>query len=106
MVDAYSPMLDAEPPLGEMGDAQHISVHVDDDGDVTVDIGGHDEPPPDPGPSKFNDNLADVLDEYELDKIAGDLLDGIEEDDAGRQEWLQQCAKFIDLLGIGPLKTA
>lgn len=106
MVDAYSPMLDAEPPLGEMGDAQHISVHVDDDGDVTVDIGGHDEPPPpDPGPSKFNDNLADVLDEYELDKIAGDLLDGIEEDDAGRQEWLQQCAKFIDLLGIGPLKT-
>ena len=49
---------------------------------------------------KFNANLAEELDEAELNRIAQELMEGIEADDQSRQEWLATRARGIDLLGL------
>lgn len=49
---------------------------------------------------KFDANLAESLEESELDIIASDLLQGIEEDDQSRQEWLSTHSEGMKLLGL------
>lgn len=68
------------------------------DGSVTIDLN-----PQGPDKSKnvaFGDNLAEVIDEGELARIASELLQAIEADDQSRQEWLETRAKGIDMLGF------
>jgi hypothetical protein len=48
----------------------------------------------------FDANLAEDMDDFELNRIASDLLAGIKADDDSRQEWLQSHAEGIDLLGF------
>lgn len=45
-------------------------------------------------------NLASQIDELELNRIASDLLQGIEQDDASRSEWLTTHADGLKLLGL------
>lgn len=49
---------------------------------------------------KHNANLADAIDDTELNKIASDLIQGIEQDDASRSEWLTTHADGLKLLGL------
>ena len=49
---------------------------------------------------KWYDNLADVIDGNELSRIAEDLLRGIEADQQSREEWLQERANGLRLLGL------
>lgn len=49
---------------------------------------------------EFTENLAEHLSEWELQRIGSDLLEGIQQDDQSRQEWLQTRAKGLDLLGL------
>lgn len=46
------------------------------------------------------ENLAEFLDEGDLDNIAGDLVVLIEEDEQSRAEWLEHRAKGVELLGL------
>ena len=48
----------------------------------------------------FNSNLAETIDENELDKIAGDLLDDIKNDIQSRSEWETSFNRGIDYLGF------
>lgn len=50
--------------------------------------------------SKFNDNLAEKIEQPELDRISAELLLGIQEDDRSRTDWLETRAKGIRLLGL------
>lgn len=50
-------------------------------------------------PEKFDDNLAEFIPEAELNKIASDLLRGIEDDIQSSAEWRQNLAQGIKLLG-------
>ncbi|RUV07946.1 hypothetical protein EOA79_02330 [Mesorhizobium sp. M1A.F.Ca.IN.020.03.2.1] len=50
--------------------------------------------------SKFNDNLAEKIEQAELDRISAELLLGIQEDDRSRSDWLDTRAKGIRLLGL------
>ena len=68
-----------------------------DDGTVTIQFA---EPEKPKKKSSFDDNLADDIDPNELARIAEDLLEGIQQDDQSRSEWLQQRADGLDLLGI------
>ena len=68
-----------------------------DDGTITIQLG---EPEKPKKPSGFEDNIADDVDPFELTRIANDLLEGIEQDDRSRSEWLQQRADGLDLLGL------
>lgn len=71
----------------------------EDDGTVTVDL--------DPQrsqatsrPSKFNDNLAEIIDEGELGRISQELISGIQQDDQSRAEWLETRAQGLRILGL------
>ena len=50
--------------------------------------------------SDHDANLAEVLDEGILNRIAEELLEGIEADDDSRQDWLNARKKGIELLGM------
>ena len=49
---------------------------------------------------KWYDNLADHIDETELSRISEDLLRGIEDDISSREEWVEERAAGIRLLGL------
>lgn len=51
-------------------------------------------------PTDFNANLAEFMDESELNRIAADLITGIQNDEQSRAEWLSMYADGIKLLGL------
>ena len=78
--------------------AGDLVVSVDDDGGVTVKT--HQEPPKQSLDEGFDENLAERPElEYALSGIAEDILEGIDSDLASRQEWVDNWAAGLDLLG-------
>ena len=81
-------------------DGNLISIEHDD-GSITVSLNGpiasaaEDENPP-----GWFDNLVDRIDDFELARIADDLLRGIDEDLQTRKEWVEDRATGIRLLGL------
>lgn len=73
----------------------YIEIHHPD-GSVTIDT----DPSTDAKDTKHDDNLAEHLSDAELNRIADQLLEGIEADIEGRAEWLNTRAQGIDLLGL------
>ena len=72
-----------------------------DDGSVTVSLDG--KPIDGPGSRKAGgwfDNLVDEIDDMELARIADDLLRGVGDDIQSRQEWIDDRAQGISLLGL------
>ena len=67
------------------------------DGSVLFDLNPRTDRPRD---DRFDANLANELEEGELNSIATELLEGIARDDASRKEWLADYKKGIDLLGL------
>ena len=65
-------------------------VIVDFEGDVTEDLVGPDH----------NSNLADFLEDGDLEKMAADLIDDFESDRTSRNEWSRSYIKGLDLLGM------
>lgn len=49
---------------------------------------------------RFNRNIASEIDQDELDRIASELLEGIQRDEDSRKEWLDTRARGIKLLGL------
>ena len=50
--------------------------------------------------SKFGENLAETLDERELNTIANELIGSFEDDLDSRNDWFQTYTEGLDLLGI------
>lgn len=81
-------------------DENKPAIHIEhDDGSITIDFNQpeEDETPKD---SKFDDNLAEKLDDGTLGGIASTLLEGIQRDIDSRKEWLDTRALGISLLGL------
>lgn len=71
------------------------------DGSVSVSLDG--KPIDGPGarePGGWFSNLVDDIDQGELNRIADDLLRGINDDLTSRQEWIDDRAQGINLLGL------
>ena len=51
-------------------------------------------------PSKFGENLAESLDERELNTIATELVGSYEDDVDSRSDWFSTYTEGLDLLGI------
>lgn len=69
------------------------------DGSVIIDM----NPAPDWGSdedSNFDENLADKLDAMQLSRIASELLEGIEDDENSRSQWLADRDNGLSLLGL------
>lgn len=72
------------------------------DGAITVSLDGR---PIETAKSKAKDqewfaNLADEIDEGELNKIAEDLLEQIDQDAESRKDWIEDRASYIRMMGL------
>tara|TARA_R110001592_G_scaffold6808_2_gene37297 strand:- start:221 stop:2656 length:2436 start_codon:yes stop_codon:yes gene_type:complete len=74
---------------------EETELFVQPDGSV---IRGSDMP--EEKPSKFGENLAETLDDRELNTIANELVGSFEEDVDSRTDWFQTYVEGLDLLGI------
>ena len=68
-----------------------------EDGGVIVYVGPKRIPKED---VEFDDNLAEVLPESQLNSIADDLLRLIDQDNESRREWLETRARGMELMGL------
>ncbi|MAO24455.1 MAG: hypothetical protein CMJ25_27225, partial [Phycisphaerae bacterium] len=67
------------------------------DGSVEISLMPDDE---DDIESKFEDNLAEKLDEEELGKIADELMESVDADVQSRKEWADTYVEGLDVLGF------
>lgn len=102
---AISVVVDEAPQEGddvpEFDDSGAIVRIEHGDGSVTVSLDG--KPLDDADKKKrggWFDNLVDDIEEMELARIADDLLRGIEDDLETRQEWVEDRAQGLKLLGL------
>ena len=79
----------------EVGDMPEIEIILDEDGGATIEIGENESEDVD-----FYANLAEVLDDDVLSKIAIDLSAFFEADKSSRSDWEQTYAKGLELLGM------
>jgi len=74
-------------------DAPDIEVILEDDGSAVVEISEDDD-------VDFYSNLAEVIDEDELNQISLDLLALFEADKSSRSDWEDMYSKGMELLGL------
>ena len=84
--------VDEVPPFPE----EEIELEVEDEDGVLIDL----EPQIESPQTNFEDNLAEVLPDDSLSKLASELIGYFEEDKESRSEWYTAFAKGLDLLGI------
>jgi hypothetical protein len=90
--EADSPNIDED---GNLVSIEH------EDGSVTVSLNGPIESAINDGnPDGWFDNLVDRIDDFELARIADELLRGIDDDIQSRKEWIEDRAQGIRLLGL------
>ena len=86
------------PETNERGDVIRIQ---HGDGSVTVSLDGNPlQKAANENQNGWFDNLVDKIDDAELSRICDDLLRGIEEDQNSRNDWLEERAQGIRLLGL------
>jgi hypothetical protein len=76
----------------EIEDPESVSIGI---GDLEIDIEPNDEVMDD-----FDVNLAEYMDESELESLAGDLLSDFEDDIDARKDWMQTYVDGLELLGM------
>lgn len=68
------------------------------DGSLAIDLdGGRSKPPKS---DKFSANLAEEMDEFELNRISTEILEGIDRDNQSRSDHLEMIAEGMKLLGL------
>lgn len=88
------------PEINENGSIMKID---HGDGSITLSLDG--KPIADPAdtadqPAGWFDNLAEKIDQSELSRISEDLLRGVQDDLESRNEWIEDRAQGIKLLGL------
>lgn len=82
-----------EPVEIEIVDPESVSIKADG---VEIEI----EPGEDDGTPSFSSNLAEFMDEKELEKLGPDLLADINNDEGSRKDWEDAYKEGIKLLGL------
>ena len=88
----------------ELDDTPAIEIEIENPDDVKIGVGGleidlmPEAETPDDIP--FDANLADFMDEGELQKIAGELVELIEADISSRKDWVETYVKGLEVLGM------
>jgi hypothetical protein len=91
-----------EPDMPEFDDKGSILRIDHGDGSISVSLNGKpiSEGEEDGRPEGWFDNLVDDIDDMELGRIADDLLRGISDDLISRNEWVEDRAQGMKLLGL------
>jgi hypothetical protein len=80
-----------------------IQIEIEDPESVTIGMGGVEieiEPGSDDEEEAFDSNLAEFMEESDLQKIASDVLELIEADINSRKDWVDTYVKGLDVLGL------
>jgi len=85
-----------------VGAEPDIEIEIEDPESVTIGVDGMEiEIDPDAMPeNEFNKNLAEDMHPGELEQLAGDLAQNIEDDKAARKDWEEMYKDGITLLGL------
>jgi hypothetical protein len=89
--------------IEDLADAQSaLSIQIEDPESVTLEDGSMEITivPGKEKNDKFNDNLAEELDEGQLTELSGDLLGEFDADVASRKDWLTTYVDGLELLGL------
>lgn len=79
-------------------DDDKLKLEIQPDGSAILgDDADDNSPPPE---SKFDENLAETMDEADLGLLANDLLQGIESDIESRRDWETAYQRGLELLGL------
>jgi hypothetical protein len=86
----------------EMDDKGNILRIDHPDGSITVSLNGNPvaDAEDDENPPGWFDNLVDKIDDLELSRISDDLMRGISDDQQSRQDWVEDRATGLRLLGL------
>jgi len=82
-------------------DTPAVEIIIENPDDVIVGIDGLaiDLMPEDDGPA-FDANLAEFMDEGELEKLGSDLVGEVESDISSRKDWVEMYVKGLEVLGM------
>ena len=93
-------------PLGLNNDTMEnlepdLEIEIEDPESVTLRTAGLEvEIEPEEGDDKFNENLAEVIDDKELSSLANDLIADVDSDISSRKDWIQTYVDGLELLGM------
>jgi len=79
-----------------------VEIEIEDPESVTIGVDGLEIqliPAPETE-EDFNANLADYMDEQDLEQISGDLIGDFTDDVASRKDWIQAYVDGLELLGL------
>lgn len=93
-------------PLGLTGQNEEdlgpdLEIEIEDPESVAIKTGGLEiEIEPDGEDDKFNENLAEVMDDKELASLASELINDVDSDISARKDWIQTYVDGLELLGL------
>lgn len=101
MATNFDPM--AEPlDMAVMTEEPALEIEIEDPESVAIGMGGVEITlePEAPSSDDFDANLAEFMDESELQSLASDLMGDVEGDIASRKDWVEMFVKGLDVLGM------
>ena len=98
----------SQAPLGldamdEMGEMPDIEIEIENPEGVRIGMDGLEieiEPGTEGDEEEFDSNLAEFMDEGELQKVAEDIMGDVEGDINSRKDWVEMFVKGLDVLGM------
>ena len=86
----------------DLADMPAIEIEIEDPESVTIGIGDIDIDlsPKEPSEEDFDANLADFMDDSELQSLGEDLINDFEKDINDRKDWMQTYVDGMKLLGL------
>ena len=92
-------------PLGlnalEMDDSPAVEIEIINPEGLTIGVDGIEiDLMPEDDEENFDDNLAEYMDDSELQKIASDLIGMVDTDINSRKDWVEMYVKGLDVLGM------
>lgn len=95
----------SQAPLGlndlELDSTPAIEIEIENPEGVRVNMAGIEiDLMPEEDEEGFGDNLAEYIDDSELQKIAQDLVEMVDTDINSRKEWVEMYVKGLDVLGM------
>jgi hypothetical protein len=95
----------SQAPLGlqdiELDDTPAVEIEIVNPEGVKIDMDGMEiDLMPETEEEDFSDNLAEYMDDSELQKIASDLIEMVDTDVNSRKDWVEMYVKGLDVLGM------
>lgn len=92
-------------PMGldeEAGMVPDMEIEIEDPESVTLGIGDIEIElrPDEMGDDEFNENLAELMEDKDLQSLASDLIDDFDKDITDRKDWIQTYVDGLKLLGL------